>query len=218
MMLRLALVAAMGAVELLAETVTIDLNRTTAMKLVGATAEPEMYKGRRSLRVAHRAGEDGHSLVILPGIDFSDGTIDYDFAGDVKPGSPPAYRDFTGLAFRVSGDGSGYECFYQRPLNSKSPDAEQRTHTVQYISLPGFGWKKLRAEFPGRYEAWADITPAEWAHAQIQVKGATARTYINRAEKPVLSVDLKQRDTRGTIALWVDVGTVAHFANLKITR
>ncbi len=28
--------------------------------------------------------------------------------------------------------------------------------------------------------------------------------------------DLKHGDSRGLLALWVDVGTIAHFANLQI--
>lgn len=197
----------------------IPLDSVEALKLNGVSAAVVEYRGKRAMRITHTAGEDGHSLAILPGIAFTDGVIEYEFAGDVKPDSPPSYRGFTGLAFRVSAGGESYECFYQRPLNSRSPNAEQRRHTVQYISMPGYGWRALREQFPGKYENWADIQPGAWTKVKIEVRGKTARLSIGGGAEPVLTVtDLRQEALRGTLALWVDIGTVAHFANLRITR
>lgn len=196
----------------------IDLATTKDLKLVGVTVEQVTYKDKKALRVTYQAGEDGRSLAILPGIDFENGVIEYEFAGDVKPNAPPEHRGFTGLAFRVAPDGTRYECFYQRPLNAVSQNEQQRKHTVQYISMPGYGWRKLRTETPGKYETWADIKPGDWARVRIEVKGKEASIFINDSAQPLLTADLKQGQTRGTLALWVDIGTVGHFANLKVRR
>jgi hypothetical protein len=197
----------------------IPLDSTSGMQPIGVDLAIAVYKGRKAVRVKYREGEDGRSLALLPGIDFGDGVIDYDFAGDVKPGSPPEYRGFTGLAFRVSADSAHYECFYQRPLNARSENQEQRNHSVQYISLPDYPWEKLRKEVPGKYETYAEMAPGEWTHVKIEVRGETARVYIGRATQPTMIVhDLKNGPLRGTLALWVGIGTVAHFANLRITQ
>jgi hypothetical protein len=53
---------------------------------------------------------------------------------------------------------------------------------------------------------------------KIQVAGSRARLYVNGAEQPVLIVnDLKQPSAKGSIALWVGRGTIAHFSDLKVT-
>jgi hypothetical protein len=50
------------------------------------------------------------------------------------------------------------------------------------------------------------------------VKGRIAKLYVNGVEQPTLIVnDLKQPLSNGGIALWVGQGTIAHFADLKIT-
>jgi hypothetical protein len=50
------------------------------------------------------------------------------------------------------------------------------------------------------------------------VKGRIARLYVDGAEQPALTVnDLKQPVSTGGVALWVGQGTIAHFADLKIT-
>jgi hypothetical protein len=42
---------------------------------------------------------------------------------------------------------------------------------------------------------------------------------VHGADQPSLIVkDLKQELTEGAIALWLDIGTDAYFANLKIQR
>jgi len=53
-------------------------------------------------------------------------------------------RGFTGIAFRMSSDGSKYECFYMRTKNGRSDDQLQRNHSAQYISEPEFPWQRLR--------------------------------------------------------------------------
>jgi hypothetical protein len=86
------------------------------------------------------------------------------------------------------------------------------------ISIPGFPWDKLRSETPEKYESYVDLVPGQWTKLKIEVKGRIAKLYVNGVEQPTLIVnDLKQPLSNGGIALWVGQGTIAHFADLKIT-
>jgi hypothetical protein len=183
-------------------------------------AEPVKYLGRDAVRITDAGAEgldDAGRLAIVPESSFQDGTMEVKLAGDTVPNAAESARGFVGIAFRVSAGGSHFECFYLRPKNGRSEDQLQRNHSVQYISVPGFPWNKLRAETPGKYESYVDLTPGQWTQVRIQVAGARARLYVNGAEQPVLVVnDLKQPPASGSIALWVGPGTIAHFSELKV--
>ena len=106
-------------------------------------------------------------LAIMPGLEFSNGTIEVDIAGEPAPAAGAAARGFVGIAFRVQPDRSNYDCFYVRPTNGRSEDQERRNHSVQYISHPQFTWSKLRQDTPSRYESYADMQSGEWIHLKI---------------------------------------------------
>ena len=58
----------------------------------------------------------------------------------------------------------------------------------------------------------------KWIHLKIAVQGEKAQFYLHHQKQPVLIVnDLKHGDSRGQIALWVDIGTEGFFKNVKIT-
>lgn len=161
---------------------------------------------------------DASRFAVVPGSSLQDGTIEVDLSGDTVPNAPPNLRGFVGIAFRMNADRSRFECFYLRPQNGRAEDQLQRNHSVQYISMPGFGWQKLRSESPGGYESYVDLAPGRWTHVKIQVTGSGARLFVNGAEQPTLIVsDLKQSPASGAVALWVGPGTIAHFAELKVT-
>jgi len=67
--------------------------------------------------------------------------MEVNLSGDTAPGAPPNARGFVGIAFRITADRSHFECFYLRPKNGRAEDQLQRNHSVQYISIPGFGGK-----------------------------------------------------------------------------
>lgn len=180
-----------------------------------------LYKRNTGVvRVTDMAGPDaadGAMFAVIPGIEFEDGVIEVDVAGDLVPNPFPGARGFVGLAFRVQQDAAKYECFYLRPLNGRSNDQEMRNHSVQYMSNPEFGWQRLRTEAPGKYETYTDLERGEWAHMKMEIKGDKARLYVNRATQPTLIVnDLKHGVSKGTLALWIGPGTVGYFSNLRI--
>ena len=191
------------------------------LELHNVKADSVSYRGRAAVRISDAGAQelgDAGRLAVVPGSSFQDGTIEVRLSGDTYPNAPVTARGFVGIAFRVNAERSHFECFYLRPKNGRAEEQLQRNHSLQYISIPEFGWEKLRTETPGKYESYADLIPGEWTQVKIQVAGSRARLYVNGAEQPALVVnDLKQAAVKGAIALWVGPGTVAHFAELKVT-
>lgn len=190
------------------------------LELHNVKADSVSYRGRAAVRISDAGApelDDGGRFAVVPGSSFQDGTIEVKLSGDTYPNAPVAARGFVGIAFRVNAERSHFECFYLRPKNGRAEEQLQRNHSLQYISIPGFGWEKLRTETPGKYESYADLIPGEWTQVKIQVAGSRARLFVNGAEQPGLVVnDLKQAAVNGAIALWVGPGTVAHFAELRV--
>lgn len=191
------------------------------LELHNVKAEQVTWRGRSAIRITDAAsgGDDASRIAIVRGTTSQDGDLEIALTGDTAPSAPQNLRGFVGLAFRVAGSGSQYECIYLRPKNGRSEDQLQRNHSVQYISVPGFPWEMLRSQHPGQYESYVDLVPGEWTKVKISVSGSKARLYVNAVEQPVLLVnDLKQKPLEGGIALWVGPGTIAHFADLKVSR
>jgi hypothetical protein len=198
---------------------SISLRSTVDMKQHNVKAEPVTYKGHAALKVTAPEEANEDRLVVLTKTDFKDGTIEVELTGEPGPGAAATARGFVGVAFRVAADVSAFECFYLRPTNGRADDQVRRNHSLQYISFPSAPWQKLRQEFPGKYESYADIVPADWNKVRIKVAGAKAKLYVNGAVQPSLIVnDLKLGDARGAIGLWIGPGTVAHFSNLRISK
>jgi hypothetical protein len=185
--------------------------------LLNVKADAVEYKGRKAVRLTKDPEKNG--FVLLRGSDFQDGTIEADIA--LKITTPPGVRmpGFVGIAFRARPDASRYELFYLRPGNASSDDQTMRNHSVQYVSEPDFGWYKLRREWPWVYEAYADLKLETWTKVRIEVKGRSAKLYLNGSENPSLVVDgLKGEDLRGAVALWGVPGQEAYFSNVRITN
>jgi len=158
-------------------------------------------------------------LALLDGVEFTNGAIEVDLAGEPGAGAAGGARGFVGVAFRVQPDRKTYDCFYLRPTNGRADDQERRNHSAQYIQHPDFPWFKLRQETPSKYESYVDIGPAEWIHVKIEVNGDKAKLFVNNHPQPTLIVnDVKSGATgKGAVALWMEGSTIAHYANLKVT-
>jgi hypothetical protein len=202
------------------------LDSTKGLQPHGVTIEAVTYQGRKAVRVISLPEQDaapqtasGGGIVMLPETAFHDGTIEIDVAGKPRAGAPGDARGFVGVAFRVNGDGSKYECFYLRPTNGRAGDQLRRNHSTQYISFPDYEWQRLRTESPGQYESYVDLVPGEWNKIRVEVSGVTARLYVNGSPQPVLLVnDLKLGDGKGALALWIGMGTEAYFADLRASE
>jgi hypothetical protein len=207
------------------------LESATGLKLHNVDATPATLQGKKGLKVT--ISEDAMKqmatmsqdqraqaprFAAIEGVEFGNGVIEADIAGEPAPGAGEGARGFVGIAFRMQPDLKTYDAFYLRPTNGRADDQERRNHVTQYISHPDWTWFRLRKEFPSKYESYADILPATWTHVKIEVRGDKARLYVNGAEQPTLIVnDVKSGASgKGAVALWIEPGTIAHFRNLTI--
>lgn len=168
-------------------------------------------KGYQGIRLSKAFGE---GLAWLKGIDFSNGTIEFDVRGeDVKQHS------FVGIAFHGQND-STFEAIYLRPFQFKVQDSLLRSHGLQYISLPVYTWRKLRAESPGVYEHAIEPAPDPngWVHVRIVMKNENITTYINRDEEPTLEVRQVTPLHSGRIGFYVADTSGGDFANIRVTK
>ncbi len=191
---------------------------------IGVRLDAVDHDGRAAVRVVEDPSARGSdALAVLTGSDFADGTIEVDVAAAPGPSASPTARGFVGVAFRIQSagaqDGVGpFEAIYLRPTNGRADDQLRRNHSTQYIASPEYPWERLREETPGQYESYVDLVPDAWTRMRIVVDGTHARLFIGDAEQPCLIVnDLKHGASRGTVGLWIGSGTVAYFANLRVT-
>lgn len=198
----------------------LPLESPEGLSLVHARAEPVTHDGRRGLRLRalDEVGPDDVLLAIVQGVELGDGEIAVEVSGAPLPDAPAEMRGFIGVSFHVSADGSASEDMYLRPGNGRADDQLRRNHAVQYQSIPGWGWKRLRDESPGQYETYVDLQPGVWTPIRVKVSGHRAELYVNGADQPTLIVrDLKRGAGTGGVALWAHRTTEAYFRNLVIT-
>lgn len=243
--LRAAVVAAATTALLLAgplgaqTALEYPLDSAAGLRLQNVAADVVVHQGRRAVRIrmssgardrllamtpaerdrATKTGATDDYLAVIEGSEFGDGVIEAEIAGAPQTGVFEGARGFVGIAFRVQGDLRTYDAFYLRPTNGRADDQVRRNHAVQYISHPAWTWFRLRTETPEKYESYVDLVPGEWTKVRIDIRGAQARLFVHDQAQPTLIVsDLKTGpDARGTVALWIDVGTEAHFRGLRVT-
>lgn len=151
-------------------------------------------------------------LAWIKDVQFETGTIEFDVRGeDVKQHS------FVGIAFHGQND-STYEAIYLRPFHFHAPDSVSQQRMVQYISLPEYTWRKLRAEYPGQYEGTISSPPDpnSWVHVRVVVSRELISTYINDSLRPCLVVHPVTPLPPGRIGFYVADTSGGDFANLSI--
>lgn len=191
------------------------------LEAVNTRIEMVEYRGRRALQLLPLPGGGDSNdvmLAILNDLQFEDGTIEVELAGAPRPDAGPEMRGFIGIAFRVHSRDRRWDCFYLRPANGRADDQLRRNHSLQYVSAPDYGWKRLRTEHQGMYESYADLVPGEWTGVKIRVSGTKAMLYVNGSSQPSLIVnDLKSGVRSGAIALWSHPSTEGYFSNLRVS-
>jgi len=165
---------------------------------------------RKGIRLSEAEGE---WPVFFQGIDFSNGTIEFDVKGKDVQGS-----SFVGVAFHGV-DGKTYDGIYFRPFNFKTDDQARVLRAVQYISHPTHPWQKLRADTPGKYEKPVKPVPDPngWFHARVVVASPKVSVFVGDATEPCLTVDQLSDRQKGLVGIWVGNTSGADFANFKIT-
>ena len=154
----------------------------------------------------------GEGLAWINGVEFSNGTIEFDVRGeDVKQHS------FVGIAFHGQND-STYDAVYLRPFHFRAQDSVSQYRMIQYISLPEYTWRKLRAESPGKFEnkIASDLDPNGWVHMRVVVKDDTVAVYVNENPSPCLVVQKVTGAHSGRIGFYVADTSGGDFANLSV--
>jgi len=152
--------------------------------------------------------------------DFENGTIEVKMYSQIQ--NPPPYAGvagFIGIYFRVKDDDSAFESIYLRPKVGRVNNQQYRNHTVQYFSYPHAKFDTLRKSSPGKYEGSAPVALNEWITMRIEVNGETAEMFINDMKYSTFIVDkMLGNNKKGGIGLYVDIGTIGYFKDLKVTK
>jgi len=156
----------------------------------------------------------GEGIAWLKGVEFSNGTIEFDVRGE-----DVMQHSFVGIAFHAK-DNETFDAIYLRPFRFKAPEEELRSHAIQYIALPTYTWRVLREKFPNKYEHAIDPSPDpnSWVHVRIVVNGSTVSTYINGQSEPSLVCEKVNQITSGAVGFYVADTSGGDFANLTITK
>jgi hypothetical protein len=93
----------------------------------------ENVKGKPALKLQLTNRDLADGVLVLTGIEFTDGVIEFDALGQ----SGPPQSNFLGVAFRVV-DEKTHDAVYFRPFNFRAGDAERKAQAVQYISHPKY--------------------------------------------------------------------------------
>jgi pimeloyl-ACP methyl ester carboxylesterase len=154
----------------------------------------------------------------LANLDFEDGTIEVKMYSQIQDPSPFQHaQGFIGVAFRTAENDEAFECIYLRPRVGRSDNQVARNRTVQYFAYPDHKFDTLRKTDPGKYETTAPVDTNEWITMRIEVKGEKASMFINDAQYSTFVVDkMLSKSKYGNIALYVDIGTIGYFKDLKI--
>jgi len=152
--------------------------------------------------------------------DFENGTIEVKMYSQLQ--NPPPYSGiagFIGIYFKIQKDDSAFEGIYVRPKVGRIKNQLFRNHAVQYISYPHYKFDTLRKIAPFKYEGSAPVALNEWITMRIEVNGETAEMFINDMKYSAFIVDkMLGKNKKGGIGLYVDIGTIGYFKDLKVTK
>jgi len=159
-------------------------------------AEFITYKGVKAMKIL-----PGNKQVILKGLDFSNGTIEFDT-------EPVAFKGgaFLSVYFRQQSPAES-EIVY---LRCATDETKQRNDAIQYAPiLHGVNlW-----DIMNHYQGPAAINNTAWNHIKLVVSGLQMLVYVNDMVKPTLQIPrLEGSTTNGSIAF----DGQAYFANLVV--
>ncbi len=204
-----------------------------AFELHNVTGEIIKFKGKKVLKIERDLNaipfdvnnleatvDEPHYARLVDLNDFENGTIEVKMYSQIQ--NPPPYSGvagFIGVFFRVNEDDTAFESIYLRPKVGRVGDQRLRNHTVQYFSYPNAKFATLRKSNPGKYEGSAPVSLNEWITMRIEVNGETAEMFINNLKYSTFIVDkMLGKSKKGAIGLYVDIGTIGYFRDLKVTK
>lgn len=165
--------------------------------------------------------DEPHYARLLGLEDFENGTIEVKMYSQLQDPPPyPGVAGFIGIYFRIKEDDSAFEGIYLRPRVGRATRQFSRNHAVQYISYPHAKFDTLRKSYPpGSYEGSAPVSLKEWIKMRIEVNGETAEMFIDDMKYSSFIVDkMLGKHKTGGVGLYVDIGTIGYFKDLKVTK
>jgi hypothetical protein len=165
--------------------------------------------------------DEPHYARLLGLEDFENGTIEVKMYSQLQNPAPyPGIAGFIGVFFRVQENDSAFESIYLRPKVGRVNNQMFRNHAVQYFSYPHAKFETLRKNYPaGSYEGAAPVALNEWIKMRIEVNGETAEMFINEMKYSSFIVDkMLGKSKKGYVGLYVDIGTIGYFKDLKVTK
>jgi len=165
--------------------------------------------------------DEPHYAKLMDLDDFENGTIEVKMYSQIQDPSPfPAAAGFIGLYFRITEADSAFESIYLRPKVGRINKQYARNHAVQYFSFPDYKFQTLRDKFPaGSYEGSAPVALNEWITMRLEINGDMAEMFVNDLKYSSFVVDkMLGKNKKGSIGLYVDIGTVGYFRDLKVTK
>jgi hypothetical protein len=231
-----ALIAISFSFKLFAQTnedyKTITLKNQT-FQLYNVTGEVIKFQGKKVLKIERdlkafpfdtnrieATVDDIHYARLLDLNDFENGTIEIKMYSQIQNPSPfLGAAGFIGIYYRIKDDNSAFESIYLRPKVGRAPNQLQRNHTIQYFAYPNAKFDTLRKTAPFKYEGSAPVALNEWITMRIEVNGERAEMFINDMKYSSFIVDkMLGSSKKGSIGLYVDIGTIGYFRDLKITK
>lgn len=165
--------------------------------------------------------DEPHYAKLMDLNDFENGTIEVKMYSQIQDPSPfPAAAGFIGLYFRITEADTAFESIYLRPKVGRIYKQYARNHAVQYFSFPDYKFQTLRDKFPaGTYEGSAPVALNEWITMRLEINGDMAEMFINDLKYSSFVVDkMLGKNKKGSIGLYVDIGTIGYLRDLKVTK
>jgi hypothetical protein len=213
------------------QTLTLKKQNFELHNVTGSIIE---FEGKKALKIERdlkalpfdannleKTVDEPHYARLVGLEDFENGTIEVQMYSQIQDPPPyPGVAGFIGIYFRIKEDDSAFEGIYVRPKVGRSNVQMFRNHAVQYISYPHAKFDTLRKSYPpGSYEGSAPVALKEWIKMRIEVNGETAEMFINDMKYSSFIVDkMLGKNKIGGVGLYVDIGTIGYFRDLKITK
>ena len=161
---------------------------------------------------------DENTYLKVKDIVFHNGVIEADVCGKLLPDAPDYARGFIGIVFRANENDSEFETFYIRPTNGRDcADPVRRAHGCQYFSYPGYTFSYFREFGVTAYEGPVDtIALNQWSHVRAEIADDTGVFYVDGVKVLEVNGFKHSPDSRGSVGLYVDIGTDGYFKNLVI--
>jgi hypothetical protein len=202
-------------------------------ELHNVTGEVVKFQGKKALKIERDLNsipfdstrleatvDEPHYARLLGLEDFENGTIEVKVYSQLQNPAPySGIAGFIGLYFRIEENDAAFESIYLRPKVGRSVNQQRRNHTVQYFSYPDYKFDTLRKIAPYRYEGSAPVALNEWITMRIEVNGESAELFINDMKYSSFIVDkMLGTSKKGFVGLYVDIGTIGYFRDLKVTK